>query len=43
MTEYTEAEVLGRSFSVLAGANTSRTALQMMHERLGRYEPASRS
>jgi diguanylate cyclase (GGDEF)-like protein/PAS domain S-box-containing protein len=41
MTGYTEAEVLGRSFSVLAGANTSRTALQMMHERLGRYEPAS--
>jgi diguanylate cyclase (GGDEF)-like protein/PAS domain S-box-containing protein len=41
MTGYTEAEVLGRSFSVLAGVNTSRTALQMMHQRLSRYEPAS--
>ena len=41
MTGYSEAEVLGRSFSVLAGANTSRIALQRMHERLGRCEPAS--
>jgi diguanylate cyclase (GGDEF)-like protein/PAS domain S-box-containing protein len=41
MTGYTEAEVLGRSFSVLAGVNTSRTALQMMHQRLSRHEPAS--
>jgi diguanylate cyclase (GGDEF)-like protein/PAS domain S-box-containing protein len=41
MTGYTEREVLGRSFSVLAGANTSRTGLQDMDQRLSRCEPAS--
>jgi diguanylate cyclase (GGDEF)-like protein/PAS domain S-box-containing protein len=41
MSGYTEAEVLGRGFDVLAGVKTSRTALQTMHERLSRHEPAS--
>lgn len=33
MTGYTEPEVLGRSFSLLAGPKTSRTTLQVIHER----------
>ncbi len=41
MSGYAEADVLGRSFSVLAGLNTSRVALQSMHQRLSRYESAS--
>jgi len=36
MTGYTEAEVLGRSFSVLAGAKTSRAALETIHRRFQR-------
>ncbi|MEX2470727.1 MAG: diguanylate cyclase, partial [Gemmatimonadota bacterium] len=33
MTGYTEMEVLGRSFSILAGAKTSRPTLQAIHAR----------
>jgi len=36
MTGYEEPEVLGQGFSVLAGANTSRAALKVMHGRLVR-------
>jgi diguanylate cyclase (GGDEF)-like protein/PAS domain S-box-containing protein len=41
MTGYSEAEVLGRSFSILAGARTNRATLQLVHHRLLRWEPVS--
>ena len=41
MTGYVESEVLGRSFSLLAGAKTNRVALQVLNQRFCRGESAS--
>jgi diguanylate cyclase (GGDEF)-like protein/PAS domain S-box-containing protein len=41
ITGYSEAEVLGRSFSILAGARTNRATLQLVHQQLLKWEPAS--
>lgn len=41
MTGYTEADVLGKSFSVLAGPKTSRDALRIVHERFRLGEPVA--
>jgi len=41
MTGYTEGDVLGQSFSLLAGARTSRPALQVIYERFRRGLPVS--
>lgn len=41
MTGYDESEVLGRSFSLLAGAKTNRVALQVLNQRFCRGESAS--
>jgi diguanylate cyclase (GGDEF)-like protein/PAS domain S-box-containing protein len=41
ITGYSEAEVLGRSFSILAGERTNRATLQLVHQQLLKWEPAS--